>query len=260
MGIVVNEREIVEMKSINGVRRRRDLHGRQGAWVPSELFAGLLEVVAVEVNVPQRVDEFTRLKPGDLGHHHRQKGVTGDIEGNTEEEVGAALVELARQTIAGHVELKQQVAGRQCHLGHVRDVPSRNDQASRFGVGSNFVFHPRDLINRASVGLGPGPPLVPIHGAQVAVFVGPLVPDRDLVVLEPANVGVSSQEPQQFVDHGPDVDFFGGEKWESLGQVEPHLSTKQTTRSNAGTVFAIKAMTEDFVQKLQVCTHEIREF
>jgi hypothetical protein len=57
----------------------------------------------------------------DLRDHQRQQRVRGDIERHAEEDVGAALVELARQPAVGHVELEQRVAGRSAifEVGHV---------------------------------------------------------------------------------------------------------------------------------------------
>ena len=42
MGIVVDEREILELEAINRVWGRGDLHGRQGAGVPGAAVAGFL--------------------------------------------------------------------------------------------------------------------------------------------------------------------------------------------------------------------------
>ncbi len=82
----------------------------------AELFAGLVKMVAIEVQVAKRVDEFARPQPGDLGHHHGQQRVAGDVEGNAQKHVGAPLVELAGEPIAGDIELEQQVTRGQGHL------------------------------------------------------------------------------------------------------------------------------------------------
>lgn len=70
-------------------------HGGQGARFPGELEARLVEVVGVEVEVAKGVDEVSRLKITNLGDHEGEQAVTGDVEGDAEEEVGTALVELA---------------------------------------------------------------------------------------------------------------------------------------------------------------------
>ena len=72
-----------------------DLHLWQGSRLAGELEAGLLEVVAVEVGIAEGVDEFAGREAAYLRHHHGEQGVAGDVEGYAEEDVGAALVELA---------------------------------------------------------------------------------------------------------------------------------------------------------------------
>jgi len=44
-----------------------------------------------------------------------------------------------------------------------------------------------------------------IDRTEVAVLVGPVVPDRDAVLIEIFDVGVAAQKPQQFVDDGFDM-------------------------------------------------------
>jgi hypothetical protein len=56
------------------------------------LETGLLYVVAVQMDVSESMDEFPRFQVANLGHHQGQQGVAGDIEGNAEENIGAALV------------------------------------------------------------------------------------------------------------------------------------------------------------------------
>src|ERR1700712_2603782 len=42
----------------------------------------------------------------------------------------------------------------------------------------------------------PGAPLLTVDRAELARLVGPLVPDRDPALLQPAHIGVATQEPQ----------------------------------------------------------------
>ncbi len=56
---------------------------------------GLFHVVHVKVEVTEGMDESARLKSADLGDHHGEERVGSDIEGHTEEKIGASLVELA---------------------------------------------------------------------------------------------------------------------------------------------------------------------
>ena len=70
-----------------------------------------------------------------VGDQVGQQGVGCDIEGYTQEHVGAALVQLARQflhTVRAlvHVKLEHGVAGRQCHLINLGGVPCRDNVAA----------------------------------------------------------------------------------------------------------------------------------
>ena len=91
------------------------------------------------------------------------------------------------------------------------------------GSGADLLDDLRDLVDVPAVGRRPRAPLVAVDRPEVAVGVGPLVPDRDAAVLEPLDVGVAAQEPQQLGEHRPGVDLLGGDQREPLGEVEAHL-------------------------------------
>jgi hypothetical protein len=50
-------------------------------------------------------------------------------------------------------------------------------------------------------------PLLPINGTQIAVFVRPFVPDGHFVFLEVTDVGIATQEPEQLIDDGAEMQF-----------------------------------------------------
>ncbi len=60
-----------------------------------------------------------------------------------------------------------------------------------FGSVADHVERALDLIDVPAVGRAPGAPLRAVDGPQVALLVGPLVPDRDLVVAQVLDVGVA---------------------------------------------------------------------
>ena len=107
-----------------------------GARLAGQLQPRLLEVVGVEVRVAEGVHEVAGPVAADLRHHQGQQRVGGDVEGHAEEDVGAALVELAGQLAVGDVELEQAVAGRQRHAVDVGRVPGGDDVAARIRVRS----------------------------------------------------------------------------------------------------------------------------
>ena len=107
----------------------------------------------------------------------------------------------------------------------------------------------------AAVGRRPGPPLVAVDRAEVAGVVGPLVPDRDAALLQPAHVGVAAQEPQQLADDRAHVQLLGRDDREALGQVEAHLVAEHAARAGAGAVGLVDAVRQDVVEEVEVLPH-----
>src|SRR6185369_8918806 len=112
MWIIGIETEILEAESQQVGDFRVDPQGRQRAGGAGKLEAGLLEVIGVNMRITEGMDEFARLITADLGQHQRQQRIGSDIERHAEEDVGAALVELAGQLATGNVELEQAMTGR----------------------------------------------------------------------------------------------------------------------------------------------------
>lgn len=73
-------------------------------------------MVQVDVGVAGGVDEVAGLQAADVGYHHREQCVRGYVERDSEEGVGAALIELAGELSFGHIELEQAVARRRAIL------------------------------------------------------------------------------------------------------------------------------------------------
>ena len=103
--VAVLEREDIRALWIDQHLRRRVRRSRQ-------LRTGLVEMIVVEVRVAEGVDELAGLKAGYLRHHLREQRVARDVERDTEEDVGAALVELAAQLSVSDEELEEAMARR----------------------------------------------------------------------------------------------------------------------------------------------------
>ena len=70
----------------------------------------------------------------------------------------------------------------------------------------------RDLVDGFSLLVCPFSPLVSVDGTEFAgIFVGPFVPDVDVMFLKFFDVGTSSEEPEEFVNDSFEEDFFCGE-------------------------------------------------
>ena len=200
--------------------------------------------------------ELARPVAADLRHHHGQQRVGGDVERHAEEDIGAALVELATELAVGDVELEQRVAGRQLHLRHVARIPGRDDVAARVGILLKTFDEFGDLVDFLAVLRGPVSPLVAVNRPEVAVLVGPFVPDRDLVVLQPADVGVAAQKPEQLDDDGAQVQLLGGQRREAGGEVEAHLPAEHRARAGAGAVGFDVPVVEHVAHEVEVLAHE----
>ncbi|MPM20131.1 hypothetical protein SDC9_66560 [bioreactor metagenome] len=229
----------------------------------AQLLVHLVEVVEVDVGVTEGVHEVTHVEVADLGDHMGEQRVRGDVERHAEEHVGGALVELQRQPSPRlalgrrrHVELEEGVAGRQCHLRDVRHVPGGHDVAAGVWVVPDRLDHPGELVDRAAVlRVGPGAPLVAVDRAEVAVGAGPLVPDRDPVLMQPLDVGRALDEPEQFAEHRAGVHLLGGQQREAGAQVEPQLGAEDADRAGAGAVGLAYPGVEDVLEQVQVLLH-----
>src|SRR5271166_47379 len=82
---------------------------------PRELQVGLIQMIEVQMAIAARPDEFSELESALLRDHMSEQGIGCNIEWHAEQRVGAALVQLAGQSAAGHIELEQDVARQQGH-------------------------------------------------------------------------------------------------------------------------------------------------
>ncbi len=87
----------------------------------------------------------------------------------------------------------------------------------------------------------------------VVDIVGIIVPDMDIVLDQESDIGVSSEEPEEFSDYSFPVDFFGCEEWESIGKVEAELSAKKTIRHiSASEIFVIYTIFYEIFSEVEV--------
>lgn len=136
-------------------------------------------------------------------------------------------------------------------LGFVRqvlDVPAVEQDAAAVGVGLEGVDHVVDLVDRAAVLGWPGGPLFAVHRAQIAIFGGPFVPDAHAVFVQPLDVGVAAQHPDQFIGNAFEVKLLGGQQREAVGQVMPILTGKHGFGAGTGAIALGQSIGHDVVQ------------
>src|SRR5215469_12984663 len=95
MRVVTDEFEIFELEVVNVFDSPIQFHSRQRPAIACKLFARLLQMIVVEMQIAKRVDEIARRKINRLGDHHREERVACDVERHTKEKITAALVKLA---------------------------------------------------------------------------------------------------------------------------------------------------------------------
>ena len=174
---VALQHEVLVRVVEKAVRRtcERDLRHVEGLACELQLY--LLHEVVVDVAVAARPDEVAQLQTRLLRDHHRQQRVGRDVEGHPEEHIRTALIQLAGQLPVHNAELEERVARRERHVRNLRRVPGRDHQSTRVRVSLDLLDHFRNLVDGTPVCALPASPLLAIDGAEVAVLVGPLVPN-----------------------------------------------------------------------------------
>jgi hypothetical protein len=148
------------------------------------------------------------------------------------------------------------MARRQRHAVDFRRIPGGDDQAARVRIAANFRKHVGELIDGGAVRRRPGAPLPAVDRTEIAVLVGPFVPDGDAMLVEIFDVGVAAQEPEQFVDDGFDVQLLGGDQREAGSEIEAHLMAEHRARANTRAVALFHALGEHAFHKVEILAHE----
>ncbi|MCY1450934.1 hypothetical protein D9M71_677750 [compost metagenome] len=112
-----------------------------------------------------------------------------------------------------------------------------------------------DLIDGTAILRRPGSPLRTIDGAKITTFGGPLVPDRHAVLIQPFDVGVTAQHPDEFVGDALEMQLLGRQQREAIGQVMAELPAEDSLGPGAGTVTFLEAVLQNIFQQVVVCLH-----
>src|SRR5271165_3862863 len=230
---------------------------RQRPRLPRKLLARLILVIAVEMGVAKSVDEIADAEAALARNEMGQQRIARDVERHAEKDIGRALVELAGQLSLAHIELEQAVAGRQLHPPDVGDVPGRHDEAARVRITADFLDEPADLIVGLSVRAFPGAPLLAVDGPEIAVGVGPFIPDRNAVRLEIGDVGVASQKPDELPHDRLDMKPLGGDERKALRKIEADLPPEQRAHSRARPVGLDRAILKRVAHQIEIGAHAV---
>ena len=83
-----------------------------------------------------------------------------------------------------------------------------------------------DLVDMGAVRCFPFPPLFSVDGSQFPIFIRPLIPDPDPVLLEVLDVRCSTQEPEHLNNKPLEEYLLRGDERKRLAEVKPHLVPK----------------------------------
>lgn len=79
-------------------------------------------------------------------------------------------------------------------------IPCADHESSACGIGLYLVYNLFDLVDTSPFRCLPVGPLGPVDPSQVSIPIGPLIPNGNPVVVEILYVGITFEEPEQFVD------------------------------------------------------------
>ncbi len=184
-----------------------------------------------------------------------QQRVGGDIERHAEEDVAAPLIQLAGKLTVGNVELEKCVAGHESHAIQFTYVPGAYDDPPRIGVIPQHPDRLVDLIHGAPVPGRPRTPLGAVDRAEIAVLVGPLVPDRHAVVVEIRDVGVACEKPQQLVDDRLQMELLRRHEREAAAQIETHLVPENRQRAGPCTIVLARPVIPHVTHHVEILLH-----
>ena len=84
-------------------------------------------------------------------------------------------------------------------------IPCADHVAAAVGIIFERMDDCFDLIGAAAVAGTPIGPLSTVNATEVTVFVGPVVPDVDFVILQVFDIGVAFEKPEQLMNDGAQV-------------------------------------------------------
>ena len=96
---------------------------------------------------------------------------------------------------------------------------------------------------------------MPVNWTELAVFVCPFVPYGHLVILQILYIGISRNEPEEFVDNGLQMHLLGGKERKTLLEIEAHLITEDALGTYTCTVCLDGTVFSYMAEKVKVLLH-----
>lgn len=130
----------------------------------------------------------------------------------------------------------------QCHFREVTHIPGGHNDPPAVGIRLDCLDGFGDLIDGLAICPTPTAPLMTIDRSEIAVCICPFIPDPYAVLLKVGYVRIPFQKPEQLMDDGFDMEFFGGHQGKPLSQVKTHLISESTDRAGSGTIILANAL------------------
>src|ERR1017187_3616437 len=154
------------------------------------------------------------------------------------------------------------MAGRQLAGSCVAWFPCGDDHAAAVRLLPQGVDDELDLIHLAHlpstagvlVWVGEPPPVTAVGGFEIAVGIGPGIPNLR-VLAEVANVVFPGEIPEQLAQHGRPVDFLGGQQGKSLGQNDGVVDAEARNRVDPRAALLEFAVVENEPHQIQILFH-----
>src|SRR5437762_14031105 len=96
----------------------------------------------------------------------------------------------------------------QRHPADLSRIPCAHDESPALWIRFDLRDDAVDLIDAHAAFAAPIAPLRTVNATELAVVVGPFIPDCNAMFVEITNVRIAAQEPEQLVDDRFDVQLF----------------------------------------------------
>ena len=108
------------------------------------------------------------------------------------------------------------------------------------------------LIDFLAVRCAPVTPLIAVDRPELAVLVGPFIPDGHAALLQPVHVGVAAQEPEELIEDGLQMQLLRGEEGEAVLEAKAKLAPEHRQRPRASAIRLARAVLEHLRDEIEV--------
>src|SRR6185295_20308882 len=93
-------------------------------------------------------------------------------------------------------------------------------------------------------------PLGAVNAAEVALLVGPFIPDAHAVVVQIFDIGITAKEPQKLINDRLEMKFFRSEQWESFRQGKTGLRAENAICAGSSAIGFKFSLIENKAQQI----------